>query len=515
MALRDLFRSLRGEIRPTDTVNRAGGTAYALPPREALAQLAVTSCLGGAFYESAEGQLVEIIERTRTLDTRYIAQVAIHSREAGRMRDLPALLAAILASRGAPELSRVFPRVIDSARQLRTFVQIVRSGVTGRCSFGTRTRRLIREWLEAREDDVLLRNSHGQDPSLADVVRMVHPRPSTPARAALYGMLIGREFAIDALPGLARELAEFRVGTRSELPDVPLPLLSGFALTAAHWRDIAERAPWQTTRAHLNSFLRHGVFEVAGMTERIAARLRDPEAIRRAGVASYQILIALRSLSPDAPAEIRRALEEALELSTEQVPAWPGRVAVCVDVSGSMQAPLTGHRRGATTAVRCVDVAALIAAIALRRSPDAEIVPYDGTVHRLDLRGRDSIATTAQRLAAVGGGATNGGAALAHLVRSRSRATLVAFVSDNQSWVDARSGESETMRQWGLHRRRVPEARLVCLDLQPYTDSPTFDRPDIRNLGGFSDAVFERIDEFARSEGDPASWVAQIESIEI
>ena len=60
MALRDLFPSGRGELRATDTRNRAGGTAYALSPKEALAQLAATSTLGGAFYSSAEAQLTEI-----------------------------------------------------------------------------------------------------------------------------------------------------------------------------------------------------------------------------------------------------------------------------------------------------------------------------------------------------------------------------------------------------------------------------------------------------------------------
>ncbi len=515
MALRDLFQSGRGELRPTDTLNRAGGTAYRLSPKEALAQLATTSCLGGAFYSSAESQLIEVIERTRTLDDRYIAQVAIYARESGRMKDLPALLCALLASRGSELLSNVFPRVIDNPRQLRTFVQIVRSGVTGRRSFGSRPKRLITEWLESRSDAQLVRGSHGQSPSLADIVKMVHPKPPSESRAALYSFLIGGTPDVAALPDLARELAEFRAGERTELPDVPLPLLAGFELTPEHWTDIARRAPYQTTRMQLNSFLRHGVFDDSEMVERIAARLVDRDGIAKSGVQPYQILVGLQSVADEMPPLIRRALEDALEIAVENVPAWPGRVAVCVDVSGSMEMPMTGSRGGGTSVVRCVDVAALITATVLRRCPDAEIVPFDSGVRRVRLRARDSIATTAERLAALCGGATNCSAALKRLNERKSRADLVVFVSDNQSWVDARPGESATMQAWSKYRQRVSNARLVCLDLQPYTDAPVFDREDIRNLGGFSDAVFSRIDEFARSEGTASGWVKLIEALEV
>ena len=40
------------------------------------------------------------------------------------MKDMPALLAAILAVRDLELLAQVFPRVIDSGKMLRNFVQI-------------------------------------------------------------------------------------------------------------------------------------------------------------------------------------------------------------------------------------------------------------------------------------------------------------------------------------------------------------------------------------------------------
>ena len=49
-------------------------------------------------------------------------------------------------------LAQVFPRVIDSGKMLRNFVQILRSGAVGRKSLGTRPKKLVQRWLlEATE----------------------------------------------------------------------------------------------------------------------------------------------------------------------------------------------------------------------------------------------------------------------------------------------------------------------------------------------------------------------------
>ena len=71
------------------------------------------------------------------------------------------------------------------------------------------------------------------------------------------------------------------------------------------------------------------------------------------------------------------------------MPELPGPVVIGLDVSGSMQSPVTGHRgRGATSKMRCVDVAALFAAAILRRNPDSVVIPFDdaGVPRRSSIR---------------------------------------------------------------------------------------------------------------------------------
>ena len=92
-----------------------------------------------------------------------------------------------------------------------------------------------------------------------------------------------------------------------------------------------------------------------------------------------------------------------MELAIANVPSIEGRVVVCPDVSGSMKSPVTGYRAGSTTSVRCVDVAALVAASVLRKNQSATVLPFEQGVVPVDLNSRDSVMTNAGRLASIGG----------------------------------------------------------------------------------------------------------------
>jgi 60 kDa SS-A/Ro ribonucleoprotein len=537
MANKTLFASLRGALIPqTDAVNSENAPAYALAPKQALAQYAATGCFGRTFYATADEQLGRVLGLCDTIasqgDAEFVARVAVYSRTQSFMKDMPALLCAWLSTRDSRLHEAVFARVVDNARMLRTYVQILRSGVVGRKSLGTAPRRLVREWLASRDEETLFSSSVGQSPSLSDIVKMVHPKPGGPAREAFYGYMVGRSHDLNALPKLVTQFERFKASRleKSESPDVPdLPfmLLSALPLGRKDWVSIAKNASWQTTRMNLNTFARHGVFNETGASEAaafgeqsmaslIAGRLRDAGEIERARVFPYQLLTAYRCCDAAVPEEVRNALQDALELAITNVPAIAGEVVVCPDVSGSMKSPVTGYRAGSTTSVQCIDVAALVAASVLRRNPAAIVLPFEQAVVPVDLNSRDSVMTNAGRLAAIGGGGTNCSAPVRLLNQRKAKADLVLFVSDNQSWVDAGRGRGTALlAEWLEFRQRNPAARLVCLDVQPNQTTQAAEREDILNIGGFSDQVFEVISAFASGRLEADHWIARIEAVEL
>jgi 60 kDa SS-A/Ro ribonucleoprotein len=283
------------------------------------------------------------------------------------------------------------------------------------------------------------------------------------------------------------------------------------------WTAIARRAPWQMTRMNLNTFARHGVFSDRKVTQVVAERLREPANVRRARVFPYQLMVAHAQADAAVPAEVREALQDAMEVALENVPAIDGRVVVCPDVSGSMQSPVTGHRKGSTSAVRCVDVAALVAAALVRKNRGAGVLPFSDDVVPVRLNPRDSVLTNAKTLAELPSGGTNCSAPLRRLNRDKASADLVVLVSDNQSWVDGAGGgrSTATMAEWETFRRRNPNARLACLDIQPYGSTQAKERADILNVGGFSDSVFETLATFAKGELNADHWVGVIESLAV
>ena len=515
MASSTLFAALRGLLpSPATAATEAGGLAYAQSPEAALAVYAATGCLNGTYYASDETQLAQVLALAAQVEPGLVARTAIHARQSGHMKDMPALLLATLSVRNGEALAKAFRKVVDNGRMLRNFVQVMRSGRVGRKSLGSLPRRLVRQWFESASDATIVQAAIGNQPSLADVIRMVHPKPANATREALYAWVVGRPYLESALPDTLQAYEAFKRDPGGELPDLPFQYYTSLPLTAAHWKALALKASWQTLRMNLNTFARNGVFEDAQVTAELAAKLRNPALIQRARVFPYQLLMAANAAT-GLPEPIVAALHEAMEVATGQVPQFAGKVVVAVDVSGSMSSPVTGYRKGSTTRVRCVDVAALMAACVLRNNPGARVMPFDTEVRKVRLKASEGVMAQARQLAAMLGGGTSISAPLAKLNREKAEVDLVVIVSDNQSWCDTRStGATETMRQWAAIKARCPAAKLVCLDLQPTATSQAQAREDVLHVGGFSDGVFEVVAGFAQPEGGQ-TWLERIAAMEM
>lgn len=517
MANKSLFSTTRGPLLPkADTVNRAGAPAFSYDATHALAQLAMTGTFNDGFYGSGEMQVQDLVETAEKVDPIDLARTAVYARRNGYMKDAPALLLAVLSSRDTTLFGRAFNRVVDNGKMLRTFVQIMRSGVTGRKSLGSGPKRRVQAWLNSATDWQLLNAAIGNDPSLADVIKMVHPRADTPARNALFAWIMGKPCDVSLLPQSVRDWMSFQETGSGELPDVPFQMLTSLPLTTEQWVKIAQRGSWQQVRMNLNTFARHGVFGIKGLDVEIAEKLRDPEAIRKAKAMPYQLMATASALDTSAPAMVRDAVYDAMEIAVENTPRIEGSVAICPDVSGSMSWPVTGYRHGSTTQVTCAHVAGLVTAAMMRMNPRALVLPFDTAVRDVKLTSRDSVLTNAMRLGRINGGGTDCTAPLRKLNKSKAAPDLVVFVSDNQSWAHRGDGRTTPMmKEWSELKHRNPKARLVCIDIAPYGTTQAAGRNDILNVGGFSDTVFDVIAAFAKGENGTDFWVREIAKVEV
>lgn len=549
MANKNIFKSASpAKSAPVaNATNAAGGKAYQSSDKLALAQYATTGVFADGFYTSAEKQLEVALNLANKVDPKFVAQVAVYARQRGFMKDMPAFLLAVLASRGeegVAVLKKVFNRVIDNGKMLRNFVQVIRSGATGRKSLGNAPKKLVQNWISNRSDEKLFADSVGNEPSLADIIKMVHPKGSNAQRAALYGYICGKEVVTDKkdvafrsveaggknfkvresvllseLPECVQEFEKYKVEKGEKIPDVPFQMLTALELGKTEWTQIAMNAPWHMARMNLNTFARHGVLKDQKVVDRLAALLKDEKTIERVKVFPYQLLMAYLATKEDGeiPKKITNALQDALDLSVNHVPSFDGNVYVAVDTSGSMQSAVTGNRGSATTKATCVDVAGLIASMVLRKNKEATVLPFDTSVHKVNINPNDSVMTNAVKLALRGGG-TDCSAPLQEINRNKQKVDVYICVSDNESWVESgssRYGATGVASEWAKIRARCPNAKMININLAVEDTVQILDANGIMNVGGFSEAIFDVIKTWVDNGCAADGWVKQIEEIDV
>ena len=195
MANKTLFSSIKSILPRTHTVNEAGGRAYAFAPKHALAQMAATGCFNGVFYASAQNQLDEMRKLISQIDDDvFLAKLAVYARERAFMKDMPAALLVVLSKRDTALMHRVFDRVVDNGRVLRTMFQMIRSGQFGRASLSSSLQRAFQRWLNEASVGKLLSASIGQrSQSLRDILRTGAADAEVDnQRRALFGWLTGQ-----------------------------------------------------------------------------------------------------------------------------------------------------------------------------------------------------------------------------------------------------------------------------------------------------------------------------------
>jgi 60 kDa SS-A/Ro ribonucleoprotein len=523
----NVFRTNRYNApAPANTVNNAGGLAYSLSDKEALAQLVMTGTFNNTFYTSAENQINNVKRLLNKLgpdEAAFIAKLAIHARKQGFMKDTPAYLVAWLSKYGSEIFKTAFEQVIDNGKMLRNFVQIMRSGAVGRRSLGTAPKTMVKNWITRSSVDQLIYASVGNTPSLADIIKMVHPTPINLGQSALFQWILNGKTDSESfgyLPQTIKDLMAFRSGDSKEIPNVPFELLTSCELSTDNWKDIARNAGWHMTRMNLNTFERKGLFNDPEMVYTIADKLQDTRQILKAKVFPYQIFTTWLNAT-NVPVPIREALEKALDYSLQTVPVFDGKTYIFVDVSGSMTNPITGHRVGSTTKMRCVDVAALIASSLLRTNPtNTQVVMFDTKIYPNKLKSEASVMENAHTIAKFGGGGTAIQLPLQKLVNEKQKGDLIIYVSDNESWFSTKGDRysyigrdfgTETAAAWSMFKKSNPGAKMVCIDLTPNTTTQNMNEADVLNVGGFNDAVYGVIQSFLEQGGNANFWTNKIE----
>lgn len=544
MANKRVFGSApRGRTaKPADVKNEAGGDAYSLEPALAVTQFAMTGTFADKFYHSAGDELTGFVKAIDEVkDSEFLAKLAVYARYKGKMKDAPVVLLARLFDIDGEKAELVFPVVVNTPKQLRNFAQIMRSGALGRKSFGTRIKRAMTKRLQGFDTGYMCaRGLTGNDPSMADVIKMLHPTPQSDEQRALYGYILGKSpeegpYSAEALPLPLKQLEAFKADpVKAPIPqriDV-MQIMGLMPNDAKKWLELVRRMSWTQVFKNLNTMARHGVFEAKGADQVVWAKLSDKESVLSSMAFPYQLLMAYRAVTGNErgwsregpkfslPTAVKKGLRTALDIATANTPELPGKLVIGVDSSGSMGCSITGSRGSATSAVSCVDVAGLFAACALRANPDSVVVPYDDRIHRVELIPEDSVITICDKLPTQGGG-TDCSLPLQAALKEKQPPDAVIIISDMESWIDSgRYGRGTGVQSlFNQLKAKVPHAKLVCWNLQASATTQAKGE-DVLNVGGFSEALWTNVQKFLvggklDEEKSVNAWVDEIKAMSL
>ena len=69
--------------------------------------------------------------------------------------------------------------------------------------------------------------------------------------------------------------------------------------------------------------------------------------------------------------------------------------------------------------------------------------------------------------------------------------------------------------EWDIFKQKNPSAKLICIDITPRENTQNKEYTDVLQVGGFSDQVFEVINNFLTTGHSVDHWVEEIEKTEL
>lgn len=486
-----------------------GGVGFSPDLESELFLMAATYLAGeNTFYETAgqrEARFVDLVGKVTATNPEFVARLAPYLRNELKIRSAAVMLAAEYVAAGGEGGRKVIDAVLQRgdepaemigywhSRHGRAMKMAVKRGVADAAT------RLYNERSALRYDGV------GRGIRMADVIELTHPKPRNAAQSALFKWLLDKRHHNDAvadpavLPKLAKAAEQAAIPEADRRKALAANGAAALAEAGTSWERLSGWLPggmdaqaWEAVIPsmgvmalirNLRNFDEQGISDSA--IDTVISRITDPDEVRKARLFPYQVWAAYTNAPSD---NWKRALGTTLDLTTLNIPVLD-RTLVTIDMSGSMQSPVSGRSQ-----MSRVEVAAVMAAVTAARAKSADVVIFGQTNRAVKIRKGASVLgivdALVKMLGAVGH-STYGHTAIADHYNPKRHDRVVMFTDDQQH--DAGH----------VDLTHVPA--IYTVDLAGYRprSMPAGGRGRY-SLAGFSDATFSIMKTL--EEGRDADW---------
>jgi 60 kDa SS-A/Ro ribonucleoprotein len=518
--------------------NSAGGYAWTVTPWDRLDRFLVLGSEGGTYYIGERALTVEnaksVAECIAQDGPRVVSRVVEISASGRAPKNDPALFVLAMAAGTGDEATRAaafaaLPRVARTGTHLFHFLRYV-GAFRG---WGRGVRRAVAGWYTAKAPRELayqlLKYPSRDGWSHRDALRLAHPKPASDEQRALFARVVAksRDMAVEgagealelvrAADSLHREAdvsperaAETIRAHRLTREMVPTPLLAHPVV----WEALLEDMPLTALVRNLATLTRVGLLAPGSeAADRVAVRLEDANALRRARVHPVQVLSALRTYASGRGvrgsgtwvpvARVVDALDSAFYLAFGAVEPSGKRTMLALDVSGSMSARVLGLE-----SVNCREAAAAMALVTAASEPDSFFTAFTAGPHPSMHRGfntglswlkvspRQRLDDVVQSISSLPFGGTDCALPMVEALKHRWKVETFVVYTDNETWAGS-IHPAQALRRY-REEMGIP-ARLVVVGMA----SNGFTIADPEDAGmldvvGFDAAAPQLIADFAR-----------------
>ena len=491
----------------TETTNYEGGEAFEPDsPEVALYKNVINNLLEDSFYESDEESFAaveEAFDKCADTNPEFVLKLAKYSRQEENLRQVPQALLVLSAN---DERTQEYVR--DYATDIMSRADEPLDVLALHVSRNGKT---LPNCLEKSIEDALHTynqwqyskwNQSSREWQYRDLLNLVHPNPRDEEREEIFEKIV--------------------LGDLDDYDVEPLKQEDTWesSLSEDDGRDKAEKYREQLDEGNMGLFPRirqaRDMLQAGLGADEIYGDV-DDDWVRDAPLYPfryYQSYKAVRNASDIPQVEKKAAcswLEHAVKISTENLPDVLEDTFVAVDISGSMNSPVSNN-----SDLHCDEIGALFGALLYERG--ADVAAFARDVERFHGDPRDSVVTNVKKIRGMRvGGATNG-----YLVPEMLREndmdeySQVVVFTDFQMWSTEDTfglGNGSTFREgWRSYKQETnPDASLYLVDLQSYgTLQLPEGEPDVYNISGWSSNVVDFIDKTENIR----DMIGEIESIE-
>ncbi len=456
----------------------------------------VTASLSPMFYEKVDERIERICQLVKRCDDRFVAQLAVYTRQRMNLRSVPLLLVVELARKhnGDDLVARAVNGVVQRADEIMELLTCYqwRNPSSGEKKLG-RLSRQIQNGLQMafnRFDEYQFAkyNRDNRAVKLRDALFLTHPKGKDEAQQAIFDKI-----AAEALETpYTWEVELSALGQKEYDSDEAKE-----RVVSQKWQELVEsgKLGYMALMRNLRNILQCKEMPSETMT-RVSDSLTSERAVLRSKQLPFRYLAAYREISK-VPGMWTQHMLEALEIalghSAKNITGFDEntRVVVAADVSGSMHQPLSPR-----SSIRNYDIGLLLAMMLKSRCKQVVSGIFGDTWKVVNLPAVNILANveaTYQYQNEVGF-STNGFKVINYLIDHNIVADKVMMFTDMQMWNS--TGTSDILSaSWATYKKIAPNARLYLFDLLGYGQSPIrLARPDVTLIAGWSDKIFDMLE---------------------